>query len=48
MMDGARELSEKIPLEDAVGQTLLPAGRKYSAEEWKKLIHESRLGGIFV
>ena len=47
-MDEARELSEKIPLEDAVGQTLLPTGRKYSAEEWKKLIHESRLGGIFV
>ena len=47
-MDKAKELAEKISLEDAVGQTLMPTDRNYSQEELKSLIHEAHLGSVFV
>lgn len=46
-MSTAKELAEKIPIEDAIGQTLLPCDKKYQTEELRKLLHESRLCGLF-
>ncbi|MBQ9503033.1 MAG: hypothetical protein IJU70_12825 [Lentisphaeria bacterium] len=47
-MDKARELAEKISLEDAVGQTLMPTDRGYSREELREVIRASHLGCFFV
>ena len=47
-MDEARTLAERMTLEDAVGQTLMPTDRNYSQEELKRLIHEAHLGSVFV
>ena len=46
-MSTAKELAEKIPLKDAIGQTLLPCDKNYQTDELRKLLHESRLCGLF-